>query len=434
MILAIIIFAISCLGGIAVALAKPQLKLRTVTINTYWLVPLLGALALIFCNLISVAEIFSGLTAAAAINPIKILVLFLSMTVMSIFLDELGFFRWLANAVLKKAGTSQLKVFAAFFIFVTLVAIPTDNDIVILTLTPFICYFTKAAGVNPIPYLISEFIAANTISMMLLIGNPTNVYLAVSNGIHFMEYLSVMWLPAILATVTAFAVLYLLFRKQLRKPIKPHVGHVEIKRKDLLIVSSTLLIISNVLLAIAHYIDIEMWLIASLSAVFMITVVLCLCAVRKKAPIELKGTFKRVPWELIPFILSMFVIVSTLAKYDVTSILGDALGSSNPILVYGVASVLFANLVNNIPMSVLFSTILLGVGSAVSANGVYATIIGSNIGAFLTPLGALAGIMWLSIIKTNGIDFSFGRFLRYGVIIAPPVLAAALLGLYIVTF
>jgi arsenical pump membrane protein len=123
-----------------------------------------------------------------------------------------------------------------------------------------------------------------------------------------------------------------------------------------------------------------------------------------------------------------------LAKYNVTSILGDLLGSGNPILVYGITSVFFANLINNIPMSVLFSTILLGVDSVVSSSGVYATIIGSNIGAFLTPIGALAGIMWLSIIRTNGVDFSFRRFLKYGIVIAPPVLFAALLGLALVSW
>ena len=63
--------------------------------------------------------------------------------------------------------------------------------------------------------------------------------------------------------------------------------------------------------------------------------------------------------------------------------------------------------------------------------GVYATVIGSNLGAFLTPLGALAGIMWSSLLNRAGVSFSFKKFTLYGVILVIPSLAAALLGLYL---
>ena len=88
-----------------------------------------------------------------------------------------------------------------------------------------------------------------------------------------------------------------------------------------------------------------------------------------------------------------------------------------------------ANVFNNIPMSVLFSDIM-GVLSGASLEGaMYATVIGSNIGAYLTPVGALAGIMWLNIVKRNGEDISFLKFMRYGAVVAIPVMAVALLGL-----
>ena len=71
---------------------------------------------------------------------------------------------------------------------VAILTIFTSNDIVILTFTPFICYFSKNAKINPIPYLVAEFAAANTYSMMLIIGNPTNIYLATSASIDFISY------------------------------------------------------------------------------------------------------------------------------------------------------------------------------------------------------------------------------------------------------
>ena len=88
-----------------------------------------------------------------------------------------------------------------------------------------------------------------------------------------------------------------------------------------------------------------------------------------------------------------------------------------------------ANLINNIPMSVLFGGVI---ESGIATNAkIYATIVGSNLGAYLTPVGALAGIMWTGLLRTHEVEFSFKKFIVYGVIVAVPALLAALLGLAI---
>ena len=61
---------------------------------------------------------------------------------------------------------------------------------------------------------------------------------------------------------------------------------------------------------------------------------------------------------------------------------------------------------------------------------VYSTIIGSNLGAFLTPLGALAGIMFSSLLMKHEIKLTFGGFVSYGVLISIPTIAVALTVLY----
>ena len=75
-------------------------------------------------------------------------------------------------------------------------------------------------------------------------------------------------------------------------------------------------------------------------------------------------------------------------------------------------------------MSVLFSKIL---NFGTNAGQIYATIIGSNIGAFLTPVGALAGIMWLNLLKQNRVKLSTVKFVVLGGLIGIPTIAAALL-------
>ena len=57
----------------------------------------------------------------------------------------------------------------------------------------------------------------------------------------------------------------------------------------------------------------------------------------------------------------------------------------------------------------------------------FSVIAGSNIGAFLTPIGALAGIMWMSILKKNEVEFSFFTFMKYGILISIPTIIIAIL-------
>ena len=61
----------------------------------------------------------------------------------------------------------------------------------------------------------------------------------------------------------------------------------------------------------------------------------------------------------------------------------------------------------------------------------FSTIIGSNIGAYLTPIGALAGIMWMSILKRYSVNFSFLDFVKYGLILVPVSLVFSTLGIII---
>ena len=78
-------------------------------------------------------------------------------------------------------------------------------------------------------------------------------------------------------------------------------------------------------------------------------------------------------------------------------------------------------------MSVLFSGIINNMGTHLTLLPIYASIIGSNLGAFITPLGALAGIMWMGILSSHKVKYSFGNFVKYGVIVGVPTALVALL-------
>ncbi len=401
----------------------PQLRLGKLRLSTYWLVVLAGAAVLLIFRIADASAVWEALVSDTAVNPLKILALFLSMTMLSVFLDELGFFRYLASAVLRHAGSSCKKLFFLLYAVVSVLTVFTSNDIIILSFTPFICYFSRSAKIDPVPFLVTEFVAANTWSMALIIGNPTNIYLASSFGIGFAEYLRYSLLPTACAGLVSLPVLYLLFRKKLTAPAEGEAEQVEVEDRLQLGVGIAHLAVCTVFLAVGPYFGAEMWLVSVCAAGSLFLFSLIFSAARRKKPTALLGSLKRAPWQLVPFVLSMFVMVVALSQHGVTEALSDFLGNGLPVLKYGVSSFLVSNLVNNIPMSVLFSSVL---AHAPALPAAMATVIGSNLGALLTPIGALAGLMFGAITERYGVKLTFLRFMGYGAAVSIPALAAAL--------
>ncbi len=425
MVTAIIIAVLTCLAFICNILIKPSVIIKGKSYGIYWVFPLLGALSLLLAKVITPKQLFEGLTAESDINPLKILALFLSLTLMSVLLDSAGFFRMLAAKTLSFAKHSQWALFICLYLTVSVLTVFTSNDIIVLTFTPFICYFAHNAKIDPVPYLVGEFIAANTWSMALVIGNPTNIYLAGCAGIDFGEYLAVMALPTLLTGLTALGVLCLIFRKKLSKPMTAGTGEDTKKDIPLMIIGVAHLGMCILLMAVSSILDIPMWIV---SVVCFLSQYLCsfvYCVFTKKLMYILES-LRRAPIITVPFVLSMFTIVLSLVNTGAIQAVSKYLLDGEPILKCGVLSFLTSNLINNIPMSVLFSAL---VGEDKTA--VYAAIIGSNLGAFLTPVGALAGIMWTGLLKNHGVKLSFAKFSFYGALVSIPALTAALLGLYL---
>ena len=432
MIATIIISGITFLGITLSILFFPHIKIKRVTIDTYWLIAILGAIILVTTTLCPIKEIGASWTSSTAVNPLKILILFFSMTVLSIYLDELGLFRFLASVAVNKAKGHQNVLFFILYFLVAILTIFTSNDIVILTFTPFICFFCKHAKIKALPYLIAEFAAANTWSMMFIIGNPTNIYLATSAGINFIGYLKVMLVPTIVAGLTELLIIFLIFRKSLKEPLseeEKEVVHIDSKLD--LIIGVAHLFVCLVFLIISPYIGIEMWLVAAICAVSLLVISLIIRLMTKKNWIYLGDCFKRLPYQLIPFILSMSIIVIAINYQGIASKIGDFLNQGLVILNYGFSSYLLSNVINNIPMSILFSNIPTALSDGEYLRAIFASIIGSNIGAFLTPIGALAGIMFSNLLSKYEMKFTFLDFIKYGSIISVPVLAVSLLMLFL---
>lgn len=422
----IIISSITFILVILSILFFPHLKIGKIKLDTYWMFALLGAVILLVFSFAPINDVFDQLTTNNSINPIKILVLFFSMTMISVVLDELGLFHYLASLASRKAKGNQHSLFLLLYLLTSILTVFTSNDVVILTLTPFICFFSKRSKINPIPYLVAEFVAANTWSLMFVIGNPTNIYLATSSGITFMDYFKIMAIPTIAAGLVELFLLLLIFHKHLQKPLQSSEENYKIKDLVPVVVGLIDLFICLVFLIISSYIGFEMWLVSLICATTLLVFMLIYSIFKRENIEHVKETGKRLPYQLIPFFISMFVIVVALNKQGITENLGQLLGSNNTMWVYGYSSFVASNLINNIPMSILYTNLTSSLSGTAQLKGVYGSIIGSNIGAFLTSIGALAGIMFSSLVNQNNVKFTFIDFVKYGSLISIPVITVAL--------
>lgn len=427
----LIIVVISIISMVLLIILKPQIKVFRFNLQTFYWPILIGAMLILIFSLLDPQIAFQSLTNNSAINPLKLLIIFLSLSFISIILDETGFFAFLASFAVNKSKGSQIKLFIILYSLVSFLTVFTSNDIIILTFTPFIIFFCKRANINPIPFLVSEFIAANTWSLFLIIGNPTNIYLGQSFGISFFEYVKVMALPTFFVGTVSFIILFLLFYRQLKVKMPAVDMPIEKVKTPLpMYVALFILIASMVLMAVSNYANLEMYLITICCSVTLAIFVIIYCISKHKSFL-LTNTLKRIPYSLIPFVLSMFLIVLALHEQGVTTILANFLGDKMPIFAYGFSSFFVSNLINNIPMTVLFQQIINAGSPSIVPESIYASIVASNIGAFITPIGSLAGLMWMSLLKTYNVKFSFLRFTLYGLTIGIPSIAFGLIGFFI---
>lgn len=432
MIFTLVVCSLTVVLMVLSIIIKPYFSVKKIKIGLYAVITFVGAIIILVSGTLPFKVFTHAITENSPVNPLKILALFLSMSLISIYLGETGFFVMIAEKLFQKNKGGSFRLFAILYFTVGILTLFTSNDIIILTFTPIICVFCKKAKISPVPFLFGEFISANTFSMAFIIGNPTNLYLAGASLITFTEYLKVMFLPTLLGSLVAFFTLVIIFKKQLfgEKMQKPSEKYSSPVKKIPMVFSLVVLLLTLVFLAVSDLIGVESYLICVVGLVILTIIMLVYNLIVYHDIKGLVSVFKKAPYELIPFVLSMFTLVASLEYNGITSALSNVLltGNKTDAISFSFLSLGSANLLNNIPMSVLFEKIV----ASENIYALYGSIIGSNVGAFLTPVGALAGIMWSKILERYNVKVKFTEFFKYGFL--PAILTTLVTALTLMMF
>ena len=412
------IYVLSALTILAMTLSFflfPTINIKGKRIDTYWLITTIGAILILLFNISIAGNILNLFIQNNSTNPFKIIVLFLSLTFISKFLDAVGLFNFLASRASRIGKGNQFIIFTAFYFLISLLTIATNNDIIIIV-TPIMIYFAKASKIKPMPYLIMVCFVLNTLSTTFLTTNVSNLYLGSFFGITYFDYLAKLTPVSLILMLILYILLILVFYKDLKVKIEVEVEKERIKNKFLLCLGLTSLILTTIFLIISNLINVEMYLITLIFALVDLIIGSIYCFIRKEDKIYIFKPVKTLPYEFIPFLISMFIIISSLNQTDLLFQIGNLLNSIESIeaevFAYGLTSAISANLVNNVPMSLLYANIL-NANTLTTVDNVYAAILASNLCALITPCGALSSLMFMRICKENEVKISYLDYMKF---------------------
>ena len=362
---------------------------------------------------------------------------FIAVIIISLLLDESGFFEWAALHVARWGNGRGRLLFTWIVLLGAMVAALFANDGAALILTPIVIAMLLALGFSrgaTLAFIMAAGFIADTASLPLIVSNLVNIVSADFFKLGFSEYAAVM-VPVNLAAIAATLVmLHLFFRKDI-----PAVYDVSLLKepkdaiRDVNTFKTGWLVL--VLLLVGFFglepLGVPVSLVAAAGA-------LLLFAVAKKGhAINTGKVLRGAPWQIVIFSLGMYLVVYGLRNAGLTESLSGVLdhlagyGLWVTTLGTGFITAFLSSIMNNMP------TVLIGAlsieGSAatglIKEAMIYANVIGCDLGPKITPIGSLATLLWLHVLAQKNMTITWGYYFRTGIIMTLPVLFVTLAAL-----
>lgn len=362
---------------------------------------------------------------------------FIAVIIISLLLDEAGFFEWAALHVARWGGGNGRLLFALIVLLGAAVSALFANDGAALILTPIVMAMLIALGFSPgttLTFVMAAGFIADVASLPFVVSNLVNIVSADFFRIGFKAYAAIMIPVNIAAIGAALAVLLLYFRhsiparydvNQLRRPVEAIRDRTTFRTGWAVLV-----------LLLIGFFGLEP-LGVPISAVAAMGALLLLAVAARGHVISTRKVLREAPWKIVIFSLGMYLVVYGLRNEGLTGYIARALdyfaqgGIWGAAFGTGILSALLSSIMNNMP------TVLVGALSidATNATGgvreamIYANVIGCDLGPKITPIGSLATLLWLHVLALKGMKITWGYYFRVGTVLTMPVLLVTLAAL-----
>ena len=340
-----------------------------------------------------------------------------------------GLFDWLAGWAVRHARGSAKRLFLIVYVVGTIVTVLLSNDATAVVLTPAVYASTRAARVEPLPYLFICAFIANAASFVLPISNPANLVVFGKTMPPLADWLRIFAVPSVVAVVATYLALRLTQRHALGSAVAG-AGDIAPLTAGGALAAFGIALTAVVLLA-ASSIGLDLGLPTFIAGAAVTAVIL---VIGRRSPLPV---VKDISWSVLPLVAGLFILVEGLNRTGVLPALAvmlkEATGAS-PLAtswIAGIVAAVASNLANNLPVGLIAATT--SQAAQVPAHVTGAILIGVDLGPNLSVTGSLATILWLIALRREGEGVGAWQFLKLGLVIMPPALLLSLLALSAVT-
>ncbi|MEC2159382.1 arsenic transporter [Virgibacillus halodenitrificans] len=379
----------------------------------------------------------------------------ISTIVMAVILESFGFFHWAAARLAALSKGSGYRLYWNIQLLCFLMTLLFNNDGSILITTPILILLLKNLRLHPrqmIPYLLSGALIATASSTPIGVSNIVNLIALKIIDMSLYMHTAMMLVPGTLGLMFMSGLMFFLLKRKLPKRL-PSISYdleevfftkqfhplkkkdsVETKRKRTLFMMKILLFVfvMRCLLFVASYLAIPIQYVAILGSVVLL---IWRWYHLRTNPIDI---LKKTPWQILIFAFSMYVIIYGLHNIGLTELL---IGIFEPIVnqglfyasfIMGGLITLLSNIFNNHPALMIGTIALTEMNlDPVTLKTIYlANIIGSDMGSLLLPIGTLASLIWMYILRKNHIKIQWKDYLKVSLIAVPITTVVTLFLLY----
>lgn len=362
---------------------------------------------------------------------------FIAIIIISLLLDEAGFFEWSALHVARWGKARGHRLFVLVVLLGAAVSALFANDGAALILTPIVMAMLMALGfgqATTLAFVMAAGFIADTASLPLIVSNLVNIVSADYFDISFARYAQIMVPVNVVSVAATLLVLMIYFRRDIpqtfdESALKEPASAIRDRRTFI----AGWLVLAMLLAGFFLLEDtgVPVSIIASAGALILWLVA------GSGHVIRTRKVLKNAPWSIVFFSLGMYLVVYGLRNAGLTDYITSVLNELAQQGVWaatvgtGVITALLSSVMNNLP------TVLIGALSieATHSTGIirdamiYANVIGSDLGPKITPVGSLATLLWLHVLARKGVRISWGYYFKVGVVLTLPVLLITLAAL-----
>ncbi|HHN8402149.1 TPA: arsenic transporter [Morganella morganii] len=362
---------------------------------------------------------------------------FVAVIIISLLLDESGFFEWAALHVAKWGGGKGKLLFSYIVLLGATVAALFANDGAALILTPIVIAMLLALGFNKgttLAFVMAAGFIADTASLPLIVSNLVNIVSADFFDIGFTEYASIMVPVDIAAIIATLAMLHWFFRKDIPKQYDvTKLSEPTLAIKDMTTFKTGWLVL--ILLLIGFFVLEPLGI--PISAIAAIGALILWMIAARGHTINTKKVLRGAPWQIVIFSLGMYLVVYGLRNAGLTDYLSETLnyladkGLWVATIGTGFITAFLSSMMNNMPTVLIGALSIEGseASGVIQQAMVYANVIGADLGPKITPIGSLATLLWLHVLSQKNMTITWGYYFKTGIIMTIPVLIVTLVAL-----